>query len=366
MTPLSSFIKDEILKKGDMPFVEFMNHALYHPQYGYYSASASQFGSEGDFFTAPSLTPLFGQTLAYSIIEIGREIPHPIIFEFGAGNGRLCVDILKTLKENNALPEAYWILEISPALRDKQYERINAEIPELASLVTWLDRLPETPFSGVVLANEVLDAMPVHRFMKREEGIFESDVRVSEEGQFVEVFERINETLLSHIEEKLPDVHPYLSEVNLFLETFISSISSMLKNGMVLFVDYGFPAHEYYHPDRNQGTLMCHYRQRAHPDPFIHVGFQDITAHVDFTSVKEAALLNGFEIAGYTSQGSFLLASGLLERLPADSMTPLMRQALQILIEPSEMGELIKVLALSKNSAIKLSGFRWHDRSARL
>lgn len=368
---LFSIIQAQIQQQGDMPFVEFMQHALYNPQFGYYSAGSQKFGRQGDFITAPELTPLFGQTLANQCQQLLTVLPEPIIFEFGAGSGQLCIDLLMQLEQLGTLPQAYHILEVSSNLRQRQQEQIQEKIPHLFSRVHWLDRWPQTPFAGVVIANEVLDAMPVHRFVQTEDGVLESYVTLNANNELEEIFKPCtNERLLKHVHEILPqDVAPYQSEVNLFITDWIKQCAMMLNQGAMFLIDYGFPRHEYYHPDRSTGTLMCHYRHQAHTNALIHLGEQDITAHVDFTHVAEAGHDAGFHVAGYTNQASFLLANGLLSLLTAidnESQRIKAQQAAKQLLQPSEMGELFKVIALSKNIDIPLLGFQMLDKRASL
>jgi len=354
----------------EMPFVEFMQLALYAPNEGYYSSGLQKLGMQGDFTTAPELTPLFGQTLANQCSQILNTLTNPIVFEYGAGSGRLCVDILRRLQQLNTLPEAYLILEVSANLRHRQQELVKKEIPELADKVQWLDSWPTKSFNGVILANEVLDAMPVHRFMLTEAGLLESYVML-EKGTLIERFKPCeNPRLTQFVQERLnlPST-PYLSEVNLFLDDWILNNFQLLESGAVILIDYGFPRHEYYHPDRNQGTLMCHYQHHAHSNPLLHPGEQDITAHVDFTHVAEAGHKAGFHVAGYTNQASFLLGNGLLSlttELENEKESFRATQAIKQLLQPSEMGELFKVIALTKNLTLDLNGFQLHDKRVSL
>ncbi|CEK09321.1 class I SAM-dependent methyltransferase [Legionella hackeliae] len=368
---LSSLIREQIQQQGDLPFVDFMQQALYHPYYGYYSAGLQKFGTQGDFVTAPELTPLFGYTVANQCQQILKELEEPILFEFGAGSGTLCVDIMLQLERLNCLPHNYCILEVSSNLKQRQQALIQEKIPHLFSRITWLKRWPETAFKGVVIANEVLDAMPVHRFLQTKEGLQESYVTQDAQNNLVEIFKPCtNPRLINHVDNVLSkDFSPYLSEANLFIDNWIKQCFLMLEQGVVFLIDYGFPRHEYYHSDRNTGTLMCHYRHHAHPDPLIHLGEQDITAHVDFTHVAEAGYHAGFHVAGYTNQASFLLANGLLSllnELSDDSLRVRANQAVKQLLQPSEMGELFKVIALSKHIEIPLLGFQLQDKRASL
>lgn len=368
---LLSLIHTQIEQQGDMPFVEFMQQALYNPHFGYYSAGLQKFGAQGDFTTAPELTPLFGQTLANQCQQLLATMDAPVLFEFGAGSGRLCIDLLTQLERLNCLPCAYHILEVSNNLRQRQHELIREKIPHLLDRVTWHDCWPKKAFKGVIIANEVLDAMPIDRFLQTENGLLESYVTIKAQGELAEVFKPCtNSRLLSHIQTILPkEQTPYQSEVNLFIDDWIKQCYAMLAEGAMFLIDYGFPRHEYYHPDRNTGTLMCHYRHHAHSNPLVHIGEQDITAHVDFTHVAEAAHAAGFHVAGYTNQASFLLANGLLSLLEelADGNSRLnAQQAVKQLIQPNEMGELFKVIALTKNIEITLAGFQLQDKRASL
>ena len=354
-----------------IPFAEFMHLALYTPEHGYYSSCLPKLGKQGDFITAPELSPLFGKTLANQCRQVFNMLDSPVLFEFGAGTGALCVALLEQLEVLGSLPEHYYILEVSAHLRHRQNELVQQKIPHLLPRITWLDQWPDTPFNGVVLANEVLDAMPVHRFMKTDQGIMESYVAFNEQNQLVEVFKPCqNQRLLEYINQRLViSSVPYLSEVNLFIDDWVLKNYHMLNQGVVFLIDYGFPRQEYYHPDRNQGTLMCHYQHRSHPNPLMHPGEQDITAHVDFTHVAEAAQQAGFHVAGYTNQASFLLANdllGLLGDLDNNREQINAKQVIKQLTHPSEMGELFKVIALSKKINSALNGFQLQDKRVTL
>ena len=371
MMTLFNHICQRIQQKGALSFAEFMHEALYAPGLGYYTASAQKFGPNGDFITAPELTPLFGCTLANQCAQILAVLDDPIVFEFGAGSGQLCVDILTHLEHLDCLPIEYHILEVSHNLRHRQQELIHLKIPHLANRVRWLSNWPEKAFNGMVIANEVLDAMPVERFLQTDDGVFESVITLNADGVLHEAFKlSSNARLCNYLQEVLaPDLAPFQSEVNLYLEGWLEQCFTMLARGCVLLIDYGFPRHEYYHPDRAHGTLMCHYRHQAHPNPFIHLGEQDITAHVDFTHVAEAGFAAGFHVAGYTNQASFLLANGLLSLLAeqTDERTQIrQQQAVKQLLQPSEMGELFKVIALTRDIDIDLNGFQMQDKRASL
>ena len=361
----------QLRQQGPIPFTDFMHQALYTPNLGYYSAGSQKFGVGGDFITAPELTPLFGQTLANQCQLVLMTLDYPLVFEFGAGSGRLCVDILTHLERLDCLPYEYHILEVSGHLQHRQQALIQQMTPHLADRVKWLSSWPSKPFSGVVIANEVLDAMPVHRFMQTKDGVLESYIAVNSEGALEEIFKpSTHERLIHHVHTVLPrELYPYQSEVNLFIDDWLRQCHAMLSRGAFFIIDYGFPRHEYYHPERHSGTLMCHYHHRAHTNPLLHVGEQDITAHVDFTHVAEAAYDAGFHVAGYTNQASFLLANGLLSLLAGienERQRINSQQAVKQLVQPSEMGELFKVIALTKGIDAPLNGFQLQDKRASL
>ena len=355
---------------GWIGFDRFMELALYAPGMGYYSGGAHKFGAAGDFVTAPEITPLFSQALAAQAVQI-MALSAPQIIEVGAGSGRLAADLLLELEQRGALPERYAILELSGELRERQRKTIEQRAPHLLSRVVWLDRLPEH-FDGLVLANELLDAMPVHLVVWGEEAICERGVASENEG-FVWCDQPASGRVLERAqaltnEYSLPP--GYLSEINLAATDWTASWASILGKGALLLIDYGFPQHEYYHPQRDSGTLMCHYRHQAHTDPFFLPGLQDITAHVDFTALAEAGFDAGLDFIGYTTQAAFLLNCGLAElmaRVSSDDLRYLPQaQAAQKLLSPAEMGELFKVIALGKGLGEPLLGFAQGDRSAML
>lgn len=371
MMSLFEHLRQRIQQHGALSFSQFMQDALYEPNFGYYTAGLQKFGKHGDFITAPELTPLFGQALANQCQQVLATLTAPIIFEFGAGSGQLCVDILTHLERLNCLPDEYHILEVSSNLQHRQQALIALKIPHLAHKIRWLNCWPTTPFCGVVIANEVLDAMPVERFLQTADGLLESFITLNEHQALAEVFlPSTNSRLLAQVQTVVAaDLVPYQSEVNLFIDDWLVQCHAMLETGAMFLVDYGFPRHEYYHPDRTQGTLMCHYQHRAHTNPLIHVGEQDITAHVDFTHVADAALAAGFHVAGYTNQGSFLLANDLLSLLSGiidEHERVTSQQAVKQLVLPNEMGELFKVIALTKHLDLALNGFQLNDKRVSL
>jgi SAM-dependent MidA family methyltransferase len=395
---LSELIRRDIATQGGwIPFSRFMELALYAPGLGYYTAGARKFGKAGDFITAPELSTLFGRTLAKQLIAV-MQASTPHILELGAGSGKLALDILTELEKRDALPESYSILEVSADLRERQQALIQERLPHLASRVLWLDVLPEK-ISGAVIGNEVLDALPVHlvywrprpspasgRWAGGEGTLKENPLTLSRGEREQEIFERgvrcdgatfawqdripENAALLDIAKDiNVPD--DYLSEVSLTARGLIASLSERMEKGVLLFIDYGFGSAEYYHPQRSRGTLMCHYRHHSHDDPFYLLGLQDITAHVDFTAIAEAAIDHGAHFLGYTSQAHFLINNGVTDLLsevsPEDVRTyaPLSSQ-LQKLTSPAEMGELFKVIALGKEMEEPLAGFLRGDMSRRL
>jgi SAM-dependent MidA family methyltransferase len=363
---LRDLIHQDIVRQGGwIPFSRFMELALYAPGMGYYSAGARKFGAAGDFVTAPEISALFGRTLARQLVEImAQSTPH--IIELGAGSGKLAVDILSELERQNSLPDRYDILEVSADLRERQQALLQARLPHLINRVHWLDTPPDS-ISGVLIANEVLDALPVHLVRWSDAIIFERGV--ASKGENFVWQERLPESsMLLEIAQQIKVPDDTLSDVSLAVRGLVSSLSERLHQGVLLFIDYGFGAREYYHPQRTQGTLMCHYRHHAHDDPFFLPGLQDITAHIDFTAVAEAAIDAGLHLYGYTTQAYFLINSGITDLLAETNSEnirdylPLSAQ-LQKLTSPAEMGELFKIIALGKGMDMPLCGFVSGDKS---
>ena len=366
---LQQLIAAEIAQQGGaLPFARFMELALYAPGLGYYSGGSAKLGAEGDFTTAPEITSLFGAALAQPAAAIIAQTA-PNLLEFGAGTGALARDVLTALAEAGVQVDSYAIVELSGELRARQQETLK-DFPQ----VRWLDRLPEA-FSGVALANEVLDAMPVHLVSKTEQGWHEMLVAI-EDGAFAFVSRPADATLAAHIVRQIPAhaVLPvgYLTEVHPIACGFMASLARMFEGGKgaAILLDYGFPAHEYYFDHREEGTVMCHYRHHAHTDPFFHPGLQDITAHVDFTAMALAAQGAGLEVLAYMNQAAFLLGAGigdlLLRTDPSDPRRYLPQSnAVHKLLSPAEMGELFKVLVVGRGVELPEPIVR-ADRSHRL
>ena len=366
---LQQLIAAEIERDGgSIAFSRFMELALYAPRLGYYSGGASKLGAAGDFTTAPEITPLFGATLARVAAAIIAQSA-PEIIEFGAGTGRLARDVLAALARQGVAVASYTIIELSGELRARQQEALK-DLPQ----VRWLDAMPDH-FSGVVLANEVLDAMPVELVIRRAGGWMRQMVTI-ENGAFAFVQAPPDAALQAQLQRQVPEhehmLEGYVTELHPVGAGFMASLASMFAGGRgaAILLDYGFPAHEYYLDQRLGGTLMCHYRHHAHPDPFYLPGLQDITAHVDFTEMALAAQDAGLPVLGYMSQAAFLLGAGigelLLEYDPEQAISYLPHsKAVQKLVSPAEMGELFKVLIVGKDVQLPDAIVR-ADRSHRL
>lgn len=376
---------------GWLSFADYMDMALHLPGLGYYAGGSHKFGREGDFVTAPELTPLFGQALARQVAQIlGAVAPEPtfkhppspspalaggetscaqsanVVLEVGAGTGKLAADLLLALEALDALPARYEILELSGELRARQRQTIEAAAPRLANRVVWLDALPEK-FSGCVIANELLDALPTHAVAWRASGLMERGVTLTDSG-FGWAQERPAQGALAEAMATLPVEAPFEGEVGLAARAWVAEWGRRLERGILLLIDYGLPRHELYHPLRNQGTLRCHYRQQMHEDPFWWPGLSDITTHVDFTAVAEAGFDAGLDVLGYTHQAGFLINCGigelLAERQAAGGEQALRAAgAVQMLLAPREMGEMFKAIALGRGIDAPLLGFARGDRS---
>lgn len=354
---------------GWLSFERFMDLALYAPGLGYYSGGAKKLGADGDFTTAPEVSRLFGACVAVQCAEILSELRLGCVLEIGAGSGRLAADILARLEMQGRLPERYSILEISADLRERQRAYLGRRLPHLLARVHWLDQPPEQPFEGVILANEVLDALPVARFRWRKGTVDEMGVAISG-GEFVWAARPAN-AAMTRISNELSARgdrwdEGYTSEYCPRTSAWVKSVTQPLARGAALWFDYGLPRAQYYLPERRDGTLVCHYRHRMSSDPFAHIGLQDITAWVDFTRVAEAGRDAGLELAGFTTQAHFLAGLELDRemRLAASGdeilFARLANQARQLLL-PGEMGERFKVMACLRAMDMPLSGFKLLD-----
>ena len=366
---VAALIRERIHEAGGwLSFERFMDLALYAPGLGYYSAGSVKLGPGGDFVTAPEVSDLFSRCVARQcaqVLERGGEI-----LELGAGTGRMAAIILETLAAGGALPERYAILEVSADLAERQRRRLERLAPELRERVVWLERLPERPIRGVILANEVLDALPCRRFTLSEGQVRELGVAaqgnppliIERQGMPDEALRSAVSSLLGELPQPLPE--GYTSELCLRVSPWIGGMGACLERGLLLLLDYGLPRSHYYHPQRTSGTLRCHFRHRVHDDPTINIGLQDITAWVDFTRVAEAAVDCGLEVSGFATQAAFLLALGIEQDVAAVT-DPLAHARLageaQRLLLPGEMGEAFKVMALARGLDQELRGFSLQD-----
>jgi SAM-dependent MidA family methyltransferase len=360
---------------GSIAFSAFMHMALYQPGLGYYSGGLQKFGEAGDFITAPEVSPLFSRCIARQAAQVFNELAQADMLEFGAGSGVMAADILLELERLRALPGHYFIVELSRELRERQKQAIIDRAPHLAEKVLWLDALPEQPVQGVVVANEVLDAMPVECF-RIADGAVEQLRIVTRDGHLKADYAQADEAMVEQvrtIEQRRGKAFDdgYCSEFNPAIKAWLASIYAIVDKGLVLLIDYGYPVQEYYLDERDSGTLVCHYQHRAHADPLWYPGLQDITAFVDFSAVAHAAVDAGFEVSGYTSQAMFLLGCGLGELHQAVASDDpgqqlLLAQQIKTLTLPSEMGERFKAMALSKNVDLSLIGFAMQDYRNRL
>ena len=364
-------IRNEIdANSGSISFRRYMEMALYEPALGYYVSGLHKIGSQGDFVTAPEISPLFSLCLAEQCKEIlstlKDDTPEVDILELGAGSGAMAATILKELERQNSLPESYYILDLSPDLKQRQKETIDKHVPHLLERVKWISKLPEN-FIGVILGNEVLDAMPVDIFTQQNEVIYEHHV-IWKENKLVEELqpanERLNKKVLSlDISHKAT---PYTSEVNPNLNAWFDALSKSMDKGVVILADYGYTEAEYYLEERNKGTLICHYQHLVNEAPLSYSGLQDITSNVDFTAVAKSADKAGFDVSGYITQANFLTNAELesffmnsFQETPSEQFQ--LSQQVRKLSLPSEMGERFKFIGLSKAYKKSLKGFSQMD-----
>ena len=361
---LQTLLAEEIKKHGNwIPFSRFMELVLYAPQYGYYTGGSHKIGNDGDFITAPTLTPLFARTLARQLQELLPQTAGNI-YEFGAGTGQLAADLLNNLSDGI---NRYYIIEVSPELAARQKNLIQTLAPQAAQKIVHLSALPET-FDGIIIGNEVLDAMPVEIIRKDEGGSFEHVGVCLDNDRFTYSARPLHDLQLSALASLyFPKISsPYTSELHPQQYAFIRTLASRLAHGCMIFIDYGFDAAQYYHPQRNQGTLIGHYRHHVIHNPFDLIGLADLTAHVNFTNIAQAGTDAGLDLIGYLPQSHFLLNLGITELLAQTSKTDsaaYIREAaaVQKLIDQHEMGELFKVIAFGKNINIDWTGFCFGD-----
>ena len=357
---------------GVLPFDQYMDMALYAPGLGYYATGTRKFGQGGDFVTAPEIGPLFGRSLAREVGLVLETIDDACLLEFGAGSGALAQSLIEALSADGRLPSRYCILEISPDLRERQRQRLEPLAEHHGLKIEWLEQLPDEPLQGVILANEVVDAFAVTRFCVIQGRPWRAGISIDGDGFAWEWIDDLDpDSGAAKIVQQYELVEGYISEVCPRAQAWIHALGVSLQRGLALVIDYGFPAREYYLPERSQGTLRCHYQHRAHNDPLILPGIQDVTCHVNFSALAEAGRTAGFDVLGYTSQESYLLALGLLDLAtpqPEDDEKLMLARAAEVkqLILPSQMGEAFKVMALGKNIEQALAGFKLRDRSSSL
>ncbi|MCP4473638.1 MAG: SAM-dependent methyltransferase [Gammaproteobacteria bacterium] len=367
--------------RGRIAFSQFMQQALYAPRWGYYDSGTEKLGAQGDFVTAPELSPLFARCLAHQCQKVlqmllaqGVDGEDLTLLELGGGSGRMAAQLLTALAELDQLPARYQMLEVSAALRARQQAYLQQHCPQWIERIEWLDRLPSTPLSGVIIANEVMDALVVERLTlyqgKLQQGFIATATAREFVWQFAEPTQALFKTVQHHLsltdEQWCQQREGAFFEFSAQLTAWIASLSDCLLSGAMLLSDYGYPRRDYYHPDRRNGTLVCYYKHHCHDDPLILAGLQDITAHVDFTLVAESAAAVDLTVAGFTHQAAFLFNCGLAQMEVALS-DPTLAQALRKLLLPGEMGEACKVMALTRNLDEKaLIGFANHDRRHQL
>ncbi len=344
-------VEDIHAQGGWIPFGHYLQQVLYDPQWGYYS-NLEGLGVDGDFVTAPEISPLFSRTLARQVAPLLQSLQQAQVVEPGGGSGEMAAIMLLEWEQLGTLPERYSILEVSATLRERQRQRIAAQAPHLLSRVEWLERLPQEPFDGVVVANEVIDAIPFDCFQLREGVVRPLGVSTNPAAELI--WSESHQARTIDLSFELP-VEGYRSEWRPLIESWIEALSAPLQRGAVVLIDYGYSRSDYYRPERSGGTLSCFYRHRQHDNPFLYPGLQDITAHVDFTAVAEAADRARLRVAGFSTQGYFLLGGGvtelaeqvLMEDESLQQRVELSR-AIQQLTLPAQMGEVVKVMALTR------------------
>lgn len=364
---VAALIRERIAAAGGwLDFADYMDLALYAPGLGYYSAGSAKLGAAGDFVTAPEISPLYARCLARALAPVLAAHDDPVVLELGGGTGALAAGLLVALEALGAAPRRYLMLEVGADLRERQREAVARLAPRLAGVVEWLDALPARPVRGVVLANEVADALPVSRFAVAPAGLAALGVTAAA-GGFAWQARPAGPALaaaVARIEADLgaPLAAGYVSEACLRLPAWLGALSGALAAGVILLVDYGAARREYYHPERRDGTLTCHRRHRAHADALRWPGLQDITAWVDFTAVAEGAAATGLDVAGYATQAHFLIDAGIEREIAAAGDAGRWRasQEAQRLLLPGEMGERFKVMALARGP-VAMPGFGFRD-----
>ncbi len=370
-TQLMTLISQKI-KANNQPisFADYMQMALYAPSLGYYQNGLQKFGAEGDFITAPEMGDLFACGLVNALLSVEPKLSKNLL-EIGAGTGQLAADILSLLDEKNAVPDFYYILEPSASLQSQQYQTLQKQVPKLLDKVVWLSQLSEN-FSGVIFANEVIDAIPCERIQKDQQGWMQLGVSIRDKKLEWANIQQVDNKVLPPILLGDEYLQGYTTEIRPLVEGWISGLANCLAEGIIFLFDYGYSQSDYYHPQRDKGTLKCFSRHQAHNQALELSGLQDITAHVDFTDVAMAAVKAGLTVEGFTTQAGFLLENGILDRAKlsfnqqGSAESYLVSQQIQKLTTPGQMGEVIKVIALSKKNQTCPQGFKLQDQLHRL
>ena len=366
---MHELIVQEINQAGGwIDFAQYMQLALYAPGLGYYSAGLQKFGEQGDFITSPEVSPLFAQTLANPVAKLLAELPNGQLMEFGAGSGKLAADLLHALNVLGQLPETYFIVELSADLQQRQREMLQQRVPDLLPRVQWLNQLPEAPFNVIIIANEVMDAMPATRFAIKEGEVLQQGVAV-QDGELGLCYRPASDEIQQQVTALKIETTPgfeYCSEINLNIAPWIKSLAACINQGAIYLIDYGYTRSEFYSAERDMGTFIGYYHHRSLDAPLWYPGLQDLTAFVDFTAVAEAALENELDVDGFTSQGNFLINCGLAELVESiETKSELdnfkLVQQMKTLSLPGEMGERFKVLGLSKGLKENVPGFEVRD-----
>jgi SAM-dependent MidA family methyltransferase len=374
ISPMLAFLRQRIMQTHNwLPFSEYMDSVLYTPELGYYANYQRKIGffskDGSDFITAPELTPLFAQSLADTLAQTMQDHDLQHVLELGAGSGQLAIDLLLAWDQQGIEIQQYAIVELSAVLRLRQQQNVQKALsayPHLLKKIVWLDALPYK-ISGLILGNEVLDAIPVQLYIRKNSVWYERGISWQDASPYL-IWQDQQCTDVPEVLAQLPGTQDYLTETHVRAQAFIRTLADKLERGLMLFIDYGFPGAEYYHPQRLQGTLMTHYRHQASIDPLFHPGEADLTAHINFSAIADAMCQSGLDLIGYTSQARFLLNAGLLTRLSQFDARDAARflpqaKAVQQLTSEAEMGELFKVIACTRGIDAHLSGFARGDRS---
>ena len=356
---MENLAKEIKANQGWMSFEDFFDFVMYKPGLGYYSAGAQKLGPSGDFTTSPEISRLFGKTVSNQVIALLNNFKSPSIIEIGAGSGKLAYDIINNLINSKVDFDKYYILEVSADFRERQKQELSLLPDEAFEKVIWLDSILEAPVEGIVIGNEVVDALPFKRFTVVDHKIQEIGVSIKN-GQLTESTRDADKTLAEEVRliEKALNrdfEQNYTSEIRLNFGKWLKGVSSMLKSGAILFIDYGYSRQEYYAEDRKNGSMICHYRNTAHENPFLNLGVQDISASVEFTLLAEKALEEQLEVGLFTSQSDFLINGnilGELDKIEDDTLRMELTQEINQLLMPSQMGQSFKCMMLYKNISL--------------